>query len=49
MKAATHRLSVERSPGMIPPSIASLASGGGASAAAVAKNSAVNIATMRPR
>ena len=42
-------VSVAVSPGTMPSSIASLASGGGASDAAVPKTSAANISIVRPR
>ena len=49
MNAITTRLSVPVSPGTMPSSIASFASGGGASDAAVPAISAANISTVRPR
>ena len=49
MNATTTRLSVPVSPGTMPSSIASLASGGGASDAAVPATSAANISSVRPR
>ena len=49
MKASTTHVSVCVSPGTMPSSIASLASGGGASAAPVAATSATNMRIVRVR